>query len=462
MLGHMEQGRLVLEEIYRFDNVQVYKNGHDCWNIENIYEYILHGLKVCARIGKMVGIDTWGVDYVLLDKERQPCCDCVSYRDRRTEGMDDKVSAKISPEELYQRTGIQKQLFNTIYQMTAQRQESEGELFRAEHFLMIPEYLNFLLTGRIVNEYTNATTTSLVNAETKSWDYELIEMLGFPKKIFGELAMPGTVIGGFTEEVQKNVGFNSTVILPATHDTGSAFLAVPARDECAVYLSSGTWSLLGVENDKPITGRESREQNFTNEGGFQYRFRYLKNIMGLWMIQSIRRELNGVAYVEGRGDRRKKRQHQIGFSELSEAAGRSRYFMSVVDVNDSRFLTPESMTEEIKNACRESAQPVPKDTGELMQCVYRSLSKCYADAVGTLAELTGKTYTSINIVGGGCQDAYLNQMTAELSGLPVYAGPVEGTALGNLMVQMLHEAEFTDLQDARNVIRDSFQITKYQ
>lgn len=461
ILGYMEEGKIVLEEIYRFDNIQVHKNGHDCWNLEEIYRNILGGLRVCGEAGKIpktIGIDTWAVDYVLLDKCRQLCCDCVAYRDMRTDKMDVEAAKQISLEELYSRTGIQKQIFNTIYQLTAQKEEHPEQLSQAAHFLMVPEYLNFCLTGKIMNEYTNATSTNLVHARTKTWDYDLIGKLGIPKKLFGELAMPGTIVGELTERVQNIVGFNSTVILPATHDTGSAFLAVPARDDKAVYLSSGTWSLLGVENIEPITTEESRVQNFSNEGGYEYRFRYLKNIMGLWMIQSIRRELNGVNYVEGKKTGRQKSKTQFSFGELSDAARKAAHFQSVVDVNENRFFSPESMIHEIKKACEESGQPVPQNVGELMQCVYLSLSKCYADAIDTLSQLTGKQYTSINIVGGGCQDEYLNEMTAKATGLSVYAGPVEGTALGNLMVQMIRDQRFFDLQDARNAVRNSFAI----
>lgn len=465
ILGHVENGKIILEEIYRFDNIQVRKNGHDCWNIEELYQNILSGLKACAEVGKIpvtIGIDTWAVDYVLLDEKKQLCCDPVAYRDGRTAGMDERVSELISPEKLYERTGIQKQIFNTIYQLMAEKEEHPEHLARASYFLMIPEYLNFRLTGKMMNEYTNATSTNLVCAAEKTWDRDLIKQLGIPTELFGELAVPGTVVGELTEDVQKTVGFNSTVILPATHDTGSAYLAVPARDDQAVYLSSGTWSLLGVENKEPITTEASRLQNFTNEGGYDYRFRYLKNIMGLWMIQSIRRELNGVNYVEGKGEARQKSAVQIGFGELSDAARNASDFHSIVDVNDDRFLSPESMIQEIKNACADSGQPVPETTGELMQCVYLSLSKCYADAIETLSGLTGKTYTSINIVGGGCQDRYLNEMTAKATGLPVFAGPVEGTALGNLMVQMIHEGEFADLNGAREAIRESFDILEYR
>lgn len=461
ILGSIQNGKIVLEEVYRFDNKQLYKNGYDCWNLEELYLNILRGLKVCAQAGKIpsyIGIDTWAVDYVLLDKSKQLCCDPVAYRDERTNGMDQIVSKIISPSELYTRTGIQKQIFNTIYQLMAQKKEHPEQLSQAAHFLMIPDYLNFRLTGRIVNEYTNASSTNLVNAVTKSWDFELIERLGFPTEIFKKLRMPGTILGELTESVQTAVGFNSLVILPATHDTGSAYLAVPIKDDNAVYLSSGTWSLLGVENNEPITTEESRLRNFTNEGGYAYRFRYLKNIMGLWMIQSIRRELNGIDYVESKGQARQKMKIQIGFNELSSAARSASYFHSIVDVNDNRFLSPNSMIKEVKSACADSGQPVPQTVGELMQCVYLSLSKCYADAIRVLSKLTGKTYTSINIIGGGCQDMYLNEMTAKAAGLPVYAGPVEGTAIGNLIVQMIHAKEFESLEEARESIKKSFDI----
>ena len=460
ILGHLEDGKLVLEEIFRFDNLQVRKDGHDCWDMENLWKGVLGGLKACGAAGKIpvtLGIDTWGVDYVLLDEEDRILGNPVAYRDARTEGMDAVVSEIIPPEELYARTGIQKVSFNTIYQLTAQKREAPEQLAKAKRFLMMTEYLNFLLTGVKQNEYTNNSTTALIHAESKTWDKELIARLGLPVEIFGEPAMPGTLLGGLKPEIQKEVGFDCQVILPATHDTGSAFLAVPARDDNAVYLSSGTWSLLGVENDRPITSKESWEANFTNEGGAWYRFRYLKNIMGLWMIQSIRRELNGVAYVQGK-EQRKEAAKKWSFPELIEEAKKAEDFPSVVDVNLDCFLAPESMIDAIQKECARTGQPVPESVGELMQCVYTSLSLCYRDAIETLQKMTGKRYTSINIVGGGCQDSYLNQRTAEATGLTVFAGPIEGTAIGNLMVQMIAAGELADLPDARAAIVRSFEI----
>ena len=460
ILGHVEDGKIVLEEMYRFDNKQVHRNGHDCWDMNNLWSGILGGLKACKDAGKIpetVGIDTWAVDFVLLDADGGLIGDAVAYRDSRTDGADKIVESVVSPAELYARTGIQKQMFNTVYQLAALRREHPEQLAQAASLLMIPDYFNFLLTGVKKQEYTNATSTNLVNARAKTWDMELIEKLGFPAKLFGELSMPGTVVGELSPEIQTQIGYNATVILPATHDTGSAFLAVPAKDDNAAYLSSGTWSLLGVENSEPVTSEDSRLQNFTNEGGAWYRFRYLKNIMGLWMIQSIRRELNGTAYVAGRVSKYADGK-QWSFPDLIDAAKGARDFTSTVDVNDDSFLAPESMIDAVKQFCEKSGQAVPETVGEIMQCVYLSLSMCYAEAVKTLMRLTGKTYTSINIVGGGCQDMYLNEMTAVTTGLPVYAGPVEGTAIGNLIVQMISGGEFESLQQARDAVRESFEI----
>ncbi len=460
ILGHVEDGKIVLEEVHRFDNKQVHVNGHDCWDMDNLWTGIVDGLRACKAAGKIpatVGIDTWAVDYVLLDGEGRQIGDAVAYRDGRTAGMDAVVDAIIPRSELYARTGIQYQTFNTIYQLMALKQEHPEQLEQAESLLMIPDYFNYKLTGVKKQEYTNATSTSLVNAADKSWDMDLIRRLGLPAKLFGELSMPGTVVGELTPEMREAVGFNATVILPATHDTGSAFLAVPARDDKAVFLSSGTWSLLGVENERPITTEESREENFTNEGGAWYRFRYLKNIMGLWMIQSIRRELNGVAYVEGKTSKYASGR-TYSFPDLIQEAKDAADFPSMVDANDESFLAPDSMIAAIKDYCAKSGQPVPQTVGEIMQTVYSSLAMAYENGIAALEDMTGKHYTSMNIVGGGCQDMYLNQMTANATGLPVFAGPVEGTAIGNLIVQMIAGGEFDSLQSARDAVKNSFDI----
>lgn len=460
ILGHVEDGKLILEEVYRFDNLQVHKNGHDCWDTDNLWNGIIEGLKACGRAGKIpvsLGIDTWGVDFVLVDESGAVIGDAVAYRDSRTEHMKELVDSIIPFRELYARTGIQYQTFNTVYQLMAVKKENPEHLERAKGILLSPDYYNYLLTGKKVNEYTIASTGALVNAREKCWDKELIARLGLPAEIFSDLAMPGTKVGNLKPEIQKLVGFDTTVILPAAHDTGSAFLAVPARDDNAVYLSSGTWSLLGVEIEAPITTEESRKQNFTNEGGAWGRYRFLQNIMGLWMIQSIRRELNGVTYIRGKQNRTESVK-KWSFPDLIAEAKQAEGFASIVDVNRECFLAPDSMIQAIRDECTGTGQPIPETVGQIMQCVYTSLSACYRDAIIDLEKLTGKTYTSINIVGGGCQDSYLNERTARATGLTVYAGPVEGTAIGNLALQMIEAGEFESLQAARDAIRRSFEI----
>lgn len=464
ILAHVENGKIRLEEIYRFDSRQICRKGHVCWDIESLWGGIMEGLKTCGRLGrtpKTIGIDTWGVDYVLLDEEDHLLGDAVAYRDSRTEGFDRVVDSLMPEEELYRRTGTQKQIFNTIYQLMSLKEENPEQLFRAKSLLMLPDYFNFLLTGVKKQEYTNATTTGLVNAADKEWDYPLIEALGLPKELFGTLSMPGTAAGELLPEIQEYAGFSAEVLLPATHDTGSAYLAVPAQNEQAVYLSSGTWSLLGVERETPITTEESRKENFTNEGGAWYRYRYLKNIMGLWMIQSIRRELNGTEYVAGRESRHQS-DKQWSFAGLAEEAERAEGFASVVDVNHQSFLAPESMIDAVCDYCKNTGQKTPESIGELMQCVYKSLALCYKEAIEKLSGLTCRSYTDIHIVGGGCQDKYLNRMIAETTGLSVWAGPVEGTAVGNLLIQLIEKGEFKDLQSARDAVRESFDISKIQ
>lgn len=477
VVGTVQDGRIELTEIHRFDNIQKRSGGHDCWDIEMLFRETVAGLAKCREAGfvpKTIGIDTWGVDFVLLDKDDQLIGDAVAYRDERTNGMYSIADRIMAPDAVYRRTGIQRQPFNTIYQLIALKREHPEQLEQAESFLMIPDYLAFLLTGTKVNEYTNATTTCLLNARTQQWDSVILDAFGIPQEMFCDVVMPGTDLGVVKPEIEQTLGYAPRVIAPATHDTGSAYLAVPARDNDAVFLSSGTWSLLGVENEGPITSDASRFQNFTNEGGYELRFRFLKNIMGLWMIQSIRRELNGVSYVEGKQETEDQAEtkatleaelppfvgstHEMGFGDLIEEAKAAQDFEAHVNVNDDRFLAPDSMIDEIRLACFETGQAIPTTVGELMRCVYISLSTCYAESIEEMASLTGRTYTSINIVGGGCQDAYLNELTTKACGIPVFAGPVEGTSLGNLIVQMIASGQIEDLQTARDMIRASFDI----
>lgn len=447
ILGHLEDGRMVLEEVYRFWNGMKEIDGELCWDVEQLFFDIIEGMKKCCEVGKIpsaMGIDTWAVDFVLLDENDQRLGNAVGYRDGRTKGMDAKVYDIIPEKELYGRTGIQKQIFNTIYQLMAVKEKHPEKLERARSLLMIPEYFNFLLTGKMAAEYTNATTTQLVNPDTKDWDYELIEKLGYPKEIFCEIKKPGTILGSLTEQIQKEVGFDCQVVFPATHDTGSAVMAVPTNQDDTIYISSGTWSLMGTERMSAECSEKSMKHNFTNEGGYDYRFRYLKNIMGLWMIQSVRGEIAP----------------EQSFGEICAAASKAT-IASLVDCNDDRFLAPENMTKEVQKACEETGQQVPQGIAEVASVIYNSLARCYADTIAEIADMTGVHYGSIHVVGGGANAAYLNELTAEATGCTVYAGPTEATAIGNLAAQMIADGALADLQEARNCIFKSFEIKTY-
>ena len=448
ILSHLENGKIILEEIYRFSNGMVEVDGEKVWDSQKLFEDILTGMKKCYELGKIpvsMGIDTWAVDFALLDKEDHLIGKTVGYRDGRTKGMDQEVYKVISQDTLYERTGIQKQIFNTIYQLMAVKMKKPQELADAKTMLLIPDYFNFLLTGRKVTEYTNASTTQLLHPKTKEWDFELIDMLGFPRDIFTEIKLPGTIVGELTEEIQKKVGFCCKVVLPATHDTGSAVVAVPSNEEDVLYISSGTWSLMGTELKEAICTKESMEKNLTNEGGYDYRFRYLKNIMGMWMINSAKKEIAD----------------DMSYADICAMASKTT-ITSIVPANDDRFLAPKNMTEEVKAACRESGQQVPEGIAEVAAVIYHSLAKCYADTMNEIEEITGKNYDCIHIVGGGSNAVYLNELTAKACGKTVYTGPTEATAVGNVAAQMIAAGELADLKSARECIFHSFKINKYE
>lgn len=449
ILGYMENGKMRMKEIYRFPNGMISRDGKLCWDVERLFGEILNGMKKCREMGytpASMGIDTWAVDFVLLDGKDNLLGPAAGYRDRRTKGMDTKVYETVPEEELYMRTGIQKQIFNTVYQLMAVKEKEPQQLEKAESLLMIPDYFHFLLTGRKAAEYTNATTTQLVNARTGDWDRKLIERLGFPGKIFQKICRPGTVLGTLTEEIQREVGFDCQVVLPATHDTGSAVLAMPCREDTGLYISSGTWSLMGTEVREAVLTRQAKEANLTNEGGYDRRFRLLKNIMGLWMIQSVRHE-DKDAY---------------DFAWICREAENNKDFPSRVDVNDDSFLAPESMKKAVQDYCRRTGQQVPETTGQIAAVIYQSLARCYGETIGEIEAVTGKDYEWIYIIGGGANADYLNQITASATGRSVSAGPTEATAVGNLAVQMMAAGIFKDLKEARECIRQSFEIKTFR
>ena len=462
ILAHMEDGKIVLEEMYRFwngnDKIEVNGVKHRIWDTDRLCREILTGMKKCAEAGKIpvsMGVDTWGVDYVLLDSQGNKVGNCYGYRDHRTNGMPEEVYKIIPEEELYEHTGIQYAIFNTIYQLMAAKLQEPETLEKADIMLQMPDYFHYFLTGVARQEYTEASTGQLLNVNTNDWDYELIERLGFPKRIFKEISMPGTLVGELRPEIQEEVGFNCKVVLPATHDTGSAVMSVPSQEENVLYISSGTWSLLGCELEKANNSMEAMKANFTNEGGYQHRYRFLKNIMGLWMIQSVKQELEEGWQYEGRTEN-----EDYSFGNLCDRASKET-IDSVVQANDERFLAPESMIREVQTACREAGMQVPQTPWELARVIYRSLAVCYREATEQVEALTGKHFDSINIVGGGSNAVWLNQLTAAETGRKVLAGPSEATAIGNLGCQMIADGVFEDLHALRRAVYSSFAVKEY-
>ena len=436
ILGRLENGKLVVEEMYSFNNSMRYEAGHLVWDTKLLFDEICFGLAKCGDAGKAprsMGVDTWGVDYVLLDKNKDKIGKAYAYRDNRTSGMISELEAIFSPKEMYRHTGMHKMPINSIYQLMAHRKFEPDDMDAAAYFLMLPDYLHFLLTGEITNEYTNATTTQLINVHTKDWDREIISKIGIDHSIFSSLSMPGTRVGELKSDIARSIGFSCDIVLPATHDTASAFAAMPAVGDNSVYISSGTWSLLGCELTEPIVSDASMWMNFTNEGGYDQRIIYLKNIMGLWMIQSVRNELH----------------EELSFEEFSLAAENAGLDVAV-DCNDNCFLSPESMIAAIQEYCEIREYSVPKTPGELTAVIYNSLAICYRRTLNELSFLTGKTFDRIHIVGGGSRDRYLNQLTSELSGLSVLAGADNATAIGNIMAQMIADGEFSGLAEARS------------
>ena len=440
ILGHLEGGRLIAEEIYRFSNgpeTRTDASGrHLVWNADRLFGEILAGLKKAGEAGKIplsVGVDTWGVDYVLLDKDDLPIGGVYCYRDGRTKDAIPAVHERLSYAELYSRTGIQHQPFNTVYQLFDDVQS--GRMRGAKSFLMLPDYFHFRLTGKKRREYTDATTTGMVNARTHVWDEDILDALGYDRSLFGELSQPGTETGAFSEEVASAVGYRSKVVLPATHDTASAVLAAPLRGRTP-HISSGTWALLGVERGSADTSEKARLLDYSNEGSVDGNFRLQKNIMGLWMIQQVRHEL---------GDK-------YGFAELAEMA-RQNGIADAVDVNDQRFLAPESMTDEIDKAVGRRLS-----VGERAYCIFNSLAKSYAESLSALEALTGERYDTLNIIGGGSKNEFLNELTAKYTGKKIVTGPAEGTALGNILMQMAGAGEISSVAEGREIIRNSFDI----
>ncbi|MDY3863044.1 MAG: rhamnulokinase family protein [Eubacteriales bacterium] len=452
IVGAFDGERLTLRENHRFSNDPVNLCGRLYWDILRIFHEIKLSVQKTVLDGDAVssiGIDTWGVDYGLLDRAGRLLSNPVHYRDTRTEGAQELVSRTVSAEELYRVAGIQTLNFNTVYQLAVEREEAPEKLAQAERMLNIPDLLNYFLTGRMANEYTILSTGALLDAKKRDYAWELLDRLGIPRRLFGDVTAPGTDLGTLLPQVQGETGkTDAHVLTVASHDTASAVIAVPSEEKDFLYISSGTWSLMGTELSDPLINAESRAANFTNEGGACGTVRFLKNIMGLWIIQESRRQWRR----EGK---------DYSFAQMEAWAKESTPFRSLIDVDDSDFATPGDMPEKIRAYCKRTAQPVPESVGEVVRCIYESLALKYRSVAERVMELMGRRARVIHVVGGGTKDRFLSQLTADACGIPVCAGPEEATAIGNLMMQLMATGEVSDLGQARRVVAASFETKQY-
>lgn len=449
ILGWLEDGKLKTEEIHRFKNAMTFQKGHYHWDVDGLYTSIVEGLKKAAKRSDNfsgIGVDTWAVDYVLLNQNGDKTAPVYAYRDHRTDESMDRVFDIVPRSDIYDKTGIQFLQFNTLYQLFEHVRLNGEDFNDAVSFLMVPDYLHYCLSGVKSNEYTNATSTQMLDAKMRDWDSELLDLAGVDAGIMMKPTMPGTVLGQLTDDLKGETGIKEMkVIAPATHDTGSAVVSVPAQDKNYAYISSGTWSLMGIESDEAIISKKSAEFNFTNEGGVFGTYRVLKNIMGLWLIQEVQRMYDG----------------KYSFAEFVTLARGSEPFKCIINPNDDRFINPENMIDAIQSYCRETDQYVPTEVGEIARCIFEGLAFLYRQVLEELQQISDQTIERIHIIGGGCQNKLLNQMCADFTGMDVHAGPIEATAIGNLAMQMIAGGDVKDLNEARGIIRDSFGIDVY-
>ncbi|MGP3593112.1 rhamnulokinase [Vagococcus sp. WN89Y] len=438
-----QQRTLSLREIHRFVNCLQKVDGFDCWDIDGLEAEIRQGLlKVCEEgiQPDSIGIDTWGVDVVLINDQGERVGLPVAYRDARTDGIMARAMQDPGKAEIYRRSGIQFLPFNTLYQFRALVEQQPELIDQTAHALMIPDYFSYRLTGELNWEYTNATTTQLVNINTDSWDETLLNWAGVPARWLGTPTHPGNVIGQWICPQGNAV----PVVAVASHDTASAVIASPLANQDAAYLSSGTWSLMGFESFTPYTNDNALAANITNEGGAEGRYRVLKNIMGLWLLQRVLKEQ--------------------AISDLPALIAQTEQLpvcRFIINPNDDRFINPENMSREIQAACRDANQPEPQNAAELARCIFDSLALLYADVLSELAAVRGTPFSCLHIVGGGCQNQLLNQLCADACGLPVIAGPVEASTLGNIGVQLMALDELRHVDDFRQLVAGNHPLITY-
>lgn len=449
ILAHYaEEQAIIFKEIHRFKNGFTLIDGHERWDVTQLYQEILIGLQKVKQLGIekcTVGIDTWAVDYVLLDEEGNLLEEPIAYRDSRTEGAIEQFTRGISKEAIYQKTGIQFLNFNTLYQLYC---EDKAKLTKASSLLFIPDYLAYQLTQKRVGEVSNVSSSQFLNLDTQTYDEDLLSIAGITLDKLPPLVVSGTSLGGLKPAlVDTQLYPECEVIAVATHDTASAVVGIPVTNKSGnwAYLSSGTWSLIGVETTAPINHQAALEANYTNEWGAYGTYRFLKNITGMWSIQEIARVMN----------------YEFTYAEMATAAELVAPFQQFIDLNDERFTNPVNMIETIRGYCKETGQIVPQTVGELVMAVYSNLALSYAYELRRIEQLTNQKMDTLHIVGGGSNVKLLNQLTADLIGIPVVAGPSEGTAIGNLLVQMIHQGHFESLKQAREFLSHQIDVDYY-
>ncbi|NMA84975.1 MAG: rhamnulokinase [Epulopiscium sp.] len=453
MMSHFDGKQIKLEEIHRFPNEPVWMNGRFYWDFLRLLHELKEGLKKIAHLGVEVagiGLDTWGVDYGLLDKDGQLLSNPVHYRDGRGDGMLEEIEKNISFQEIYQKTGIQYMSFNTLYQLYHDIKYRPHIVAQAESLLFMPDLFCFALTGKKYNEYTEASTSQMLNAFSKEWDMDLLERAELPAHLLQPLIHPGEVWGTLSKEIQEEVGLPAIpVIAVGSHDTASAVAGTPLTSSSSAYLSCGTWSLLGMELDDPMISELSYEHNFTNEGGVEGKIRFLKNITGLWIIQQLKR---GWANTNP----------EIGYAQISQLAKEVTNTEFIIDPNDEVFVAPFDMAAAIQNYCKTHGQEVPKTIGEIARAAYNGIVDQYKEAVLALEEITGQSIDRLHMVGGGIQDQFLCQLTANAIGKTVVTGPIEASVLGNVMMQLKGLGYVQTLEEARQIIMNSFEMKEYK
>lgn len=452
IIGTLTGGKIELEELTRFDNNLIETGGHFYWDIYALYFEIIKGLKLAAQRElpiRSIGIDTWGVDFVCVGKDGALLRNPLSYRDPHTFGMmEDYFERAIDKAKVYDITGIQFMNFNSLFQLYAMRKNNDSALAGAEKILFVPDALSYMLTGKMVCEYTIASTSQMLDPRTKQLDEQLLVSVGLSRDNFGRMVNPATEIGVLTKEVQQLTGLGAIpVIAVAGHDTGSAVAAVPAKDEKFAYLSSGTWSLMGIETRNAIINDLSYERNFTNEGGIDGTTRFLKNICGMWLYERCRKEWTDAP-----------KSH----TELIAAAMEQPAFQSIINPDDPMFANPASMVEAIKDYCRQTGQHVPEGYAEICRCIFESLALRYRQVFNYLREMASFPIEVLHIIGGGSLNAYLNQFTANSLGIEVLAGPQEGTAIGNIMLQAKASGDVGDIWDMRRIIAASIELKRFE